>query len=133
MEPEAPPQEPKGRRNRRGSEKRKRSLPPFPVRYLPEERAEVRAAAEAAGMTMGSYIRWRTLRQPKTRARRAATVDVIALAKTLAQVNRMGGNLHQLVRHVNFGGTLEAGEIRAALVGYEEMVAAIMSALGIRP
>jgi hypothetical protein len=127
------PEEPRGRRKRSGSEKRKRSLPPFPLRLGPEERAAIEAAADEAGLSMGGYIRSAALTAPTTRARRRPSVDLLAITRLLGQVNKIGGNLHQLVRHLNFGGTLEAGEVRAALRGYDEVVAAIMTALGRQP
>jgi hypothetical protein len=122
-------QEPKARRKRSGSEKRKR-LPPFPLRLLPDERARIEVAADGAGLTLGSYIRSRALDAPTTQPRRRPSVDVLALAKALALVNKMGGNLHQIAKYRNFGGAPLDEEIRAALFGYETMVYAIMAALG---
>jgi len=133
MEHDSHPKEPKGRRKRSGSETRKRSLPPFPLRLGPDERATLEAAAEQEGLSIGGYIRSRALAVPTTRARRRASVDVLALAKALALVNKMGGNLHQLVRRLNFGGIPYPDEVRSALRGYEQMVAAIMAALGMEP
>jgi hypothetical protein len=130
MEP--PPYSPAERRKppRKGcrSEKRKRTAP-VPVRYLPEERAEVLADAEAAGMSLGGYIRSRTLKQPKTRARREPSVAVIVLLSLKAELNRVGGHIYQLVRHMNFGGYPEAGEAHAALANYFAVSAVIQSAL----
>jgi hypothetical protein len=122
-------QEPKARRKRSGSEKRKR-LPPFPLRLLPDERARIEVAADGAGLTLGSYIRSRTLDAPTTQPRRRASVDLAALAKALAVVNKMGGNLHQIAKYRNFGGAPLDEEIHAALRGYEQMVMALLLAIG---
>lgn len=130
--PDSPPKEPKGRRKRSGSERRKRTTP-FPLRLAPEERAAIEAAADEEGLSLGGYIRAHALPgaiAPTTRTRRRPSVDVLAIARLLGAVNKIGGNLHQLVRHLNFGGYPEAGEVRAALRGYEQVVAAIMAALG---
>lgn len=126
------PQEPKGKRKRSGSETRKR-LPPFPLRLLPDERARIEAAADDAGLTMGSYIRSRALDAPTTQARRRPSVEVLAVARLLCAINRMGGNLHQIARYRNFGGSPVDAEIHAALRGYEAMVFAVMAALGRQP
>jgi hypothetical protein len=123
------PKEPKGRRKRSGSETRKRSLPPFPLRLGPDERAIIEAAADREGLSIGGYIRSRALATPTTRARRRPSVDVLALAKALAVVNRMGGVIHQLVKHLNYGAIPETEEVRAALRGYQDMVTAIMAAI----
>jgi hypothetical protein len=103
------------------------------LRWSNEDYASLLANAEREGVTVGTFIRSRTLAAPTTRARRRGSVEVLALAKALAMVNKMGGNLHQLARYINFGGFPEPGELRAALAGYEAMVAAIMEALGRQP
>jgi hypothetical protein len=121
-------QEPKPRRKRRRSEKRKRTAP-FPVRYLPEERAELEAAAEAAGMSVGGFIRARTLAQPKTRARRAPSVAIVVLLGLKAELNRVGGHIYQIAKHLNFGGFTEAGEVHRALADYFSTSAVIRAAI----
>lgn len=117
---------------RSGSEARRRQRR-LTYRITDAEYAQVEAAASAAGLSLASYARQRTVEQLTTRTRRRASVDVVALSKTLALINRVGGNLHQLVRFLNFGGYPDAGEVSAALRGYDQMVAAIMSALGRGP
>ena len=117
------------RSSRSGSEARQRQRR-LTYRITEAEYAQVEAAACSAGLSLASYARQRTVEQVSTRSRRRASVDVLALAKALALVNKMGGNLHQLVRHLNFGGFPYPGEIAAALKGYDAMVAAIMNALG---
>src|ERR1700734_2597774 len=123
------PKEPKGRRKRSGSEKRKRTTP-FPLRLGPEERAAIEAATDEEGLSLGGYIRARALPgaiAPTTRARRRPSVDLLAITRLLGAVNKMGGQLHQLVRHLNFQGSLEVGEVHAALRGYDQLVATIMA------
>jgi hypothetical protein len=120
-----PPQEPKPRRGRSGSETRK-TLPPFPLRLLPEERAAIEAAAEQAGLTIGSYIRQCVLEAPTTRARRLPSVEILAILKLQGELNRIGANIYQLTRHVNFGRLIDTdGEIHAAFIGYREAIAAV--------
>jgi hypothetical protein len=114
---------------RRGTETRQKQHRTT-VRWNPDDHAELMARAERAGQSVGTYIRSRCLDAPTTGTRRRPSVDLLAITRLLGQVNRIGGNLHQLVRHLNFGGVLEPGEVRAALRGYDEVVAAIMAALG---
>jgi hypothetical protein len=130
--PESPPKEPRGRRKRQGSEKRQRQHRTT-VRWNEQDYTTLVTNAERAGQTVGTFIRAQALTHPTTRARRAPSVDLLALAKALALVNRLGGNLHQIARHLNFGGYLEPGELRTALAGYDAMVAAIMTAMGRQP
>jgi len=100
------------------------------LRWSAEDYARLQAEADRAGVTLGTFIRSRTLATPTTRPRRRASVDLLALTKALAQVSRVGGNLHQLVRHLNFGGIPYPDEVVAALRGFDEMVGALMHAIG---
>lgn len=88
--------------------------------------------AERAGLKVGAYIRKCALNAPTTRAHRRPSVDEVKLAPLLKAVNKMGGNLHIIARHLNFGGFPEAGEIHAALDGYYIMVVAVVEAMGRR-
>jgi hypothetical protein len=91
---------------------------------------ELSLYAQQAELTIGSFIRSRVLKKPTTRQRRRPPMDAAALAKLLAQINRVGGNIHQLVKRINFGATPLDDEIREALTGYREMVDAVMEAMG---
>jgi len=50
--------------------------------------------AENAGLTRSSYVREKLLAAPKTRSRRRVRADVAALAKLIAELNRIGGNIN---------------------------------------
>jgi hypothetical protein len=100
------------------------------VRWNPCDYAELMARVERAGQSIGTYIRSCCLSAPTTGARRHASVDVAVAAKVLGAINKMGGNLHQIVRYRNFGGAPLDDEIHAALRGYDAMVAAVMAAFG---
>jgi hypothetical protein len=99
------------------------------VRWNLRDYAELEARAGRAGLSIGTYIRSRCLDAPTTGVRRRASVDTLAMAKLLAVVSKTGANLYQLLRHLNFGGIPEDGEIRAILKEYKAMIAAIMAAL----
>ena len=99
-------------------------------RVSEEERAELEQAAELAGLTLGSYVRQRVLTAPKTRAVRRPPIEQKVLAQLLGQLGRVGGNIHQIVRHMNFGGVVMHDELRPALASFEEAAEAILQAMG---
>jgi hypothetical protein len=120
------------KRVRRGTEKRqKTTLVGF--RATPAEHAEVKASAAAAGVTPSEFMRSRVLVNPAKRPARITRqprADVVALARVLGALNKTGGNIHQLVKRVNFGETPAGEEIRAALADYRQVVTEIMTAMG---
>ena len=116
-------------RKRSGSENRARgNIVAF--RVSEEERAVLEQAAELAGLTLGSYVRQRVLTAPKTRAVRRPPIEQKVLAQLLGQLGRVGGNIHQIVRHMNFGGDVMHDELRPALASFEEAAGAILQAMG---
>jgi hypothetical protein len=68
---------------------------------------------------------------PRTRTRRRALVDVAALARLIGELNRIGGNINQILKRVNFGETPVAHEFHEALAGHLEIIAAIRDAMGL--
>lgn len=116
-------------RKRSGSENRARgNIVAF--RVSEEERAELEQAAELAGLTLGSYVRQRVLAAPKTRAVRRPPLEQKLLAQLLGQLGRVGGNIHQIVKHMNFGSGVMHDELRPALASFEAAAAAILQAMG---
>ncbi len=85
------------------------------VRFSPTEREQLEALADREGLTLGSYIRSRSLETPTTRARRRPTLEVQAVKALLGQVGKVGGNLHQLLKRVNFGDTPLTADLHATL------------------
>lgn len=100
-------------------------------RLTAEERRELETAALAAGLTSGSYIRESLLKTARTGKRRRPLADATALPRLLGELNRIGGNINQITRRVNFGETPLAYEFRQALAGHVEIIAAIREALGL--
>ena len=126
-EPAAPVEGPS--RKKSGSEHRARGgIVAF--RVSESERAELAQAAERAGLTLGSYIRQRVLSAPQTRAIRRPPVEQKLLAQLLGQLGRVGGNIHQIVKHMNFGAGVMHDELRSALASFEAAAASIMEAMG---
>jgi hypothetical protein len=94
--------QPSPKNKRSGSTKRRRDvLNTF--RSTPEERAEMRASAAAAGLKFGSFIRSIACTKPTTRPMPAVSPDRTAVDAFFGRVGRYEGNLYQVVRRMNFG------------------------------
>jgi hypothetical protein len=117
--------------SRRGSETRQKQRR-VTFRLTGDEHDALEAEAERAGLTVGSYIRSRLMDAPKLRAVPRPTVERELLAKTLAQLGRLNGNLHQIAKHLNFGGT-DSADLPESLTQVQHMGAALMEALGRKP
>ena len=114
---------------RSGSETRKRGKAIL-VRLTEDERIEVEEASRKAGLTVGSYARQQMLKATPPRSVRRPPIERELAAQLLGQVGRVGGNLHQLVRHLNFGRELEEQRLAEVLAALEELKGEIMQALG---
>jgi hypothetical protein len=113
---------------RSGSETRQRTGI-IGFRATATERAELEAAAERSGLTLGSYIRAKVLAAPQTRSRRRPTIEREALAQLLALLGRISGNVYQISRSLNFGETVTE-DIPSVMAEVKAAGAAIMHALG---
>lgn len=100
------------------------------VRFTPAEREQLEALADRDGLTLGSYVRSRSLEEPTTRAVRRPTVAVQVLGGLLAQIGKIGSNLNQIARQLNQGATLPLSEIETALAEHRQILAAIITVLG---
>lgn len=112
-----------------GSETRQKSAPPLSVRVSPAERAEIEAAAEAANLTIASYIRETVLRAPQTKKVRRPSLDRALLAQMLGQLGKVGGNLNQIAHRLNEGRGVGAARIEAAVEDFKELRKEIIIAL----
>lgn len=100
------------------------------VRLTAAEYAELEEAAARESVSIGGYMRSRALSAPTTRAGRRPSLDAQALARLQGEMNRVGSNIHQLLKHIRFGGTPAGDEVVAAFAGYREVIAAILETLG---
>lgn len=89
-------------RRRSGSERRRRDAI-VPVRLLDQEREALRARAEAAGLTLGAYLRQAGLGYAGMRARHTPRVNAVLLSQAIAALNKAGSNLNQIARRSNYG------------------------------
>jgi hypothetical protein len=120
---------PAKRPGKSGSENRQKGRP-VSVRMSPQEYATLEEAAGSAGLTIGSYIRSIVLAAPQTRQRRRPSVEVMAVTRLQGEMNKVGSNIHQILKRVNFGETPIAEEFHEALSGYRQVIAAILETLG---
>lgn len=116
-------------RHRRGSETRQKQHR-ITFRLSEGEHAQLLAAAEREALTIGSYIRSRCLATPTTRAQRRPTIEVQTLASLHGEINKIGSNIHQVLKRINFGETPEGREVHEAFTGCREIIAAIRAAMG---
>jgi len=117
------------RKSRRGSERRWRGLR-IVIRVSSEEYARAAAAANGAGLSLASYVRQHGVPYRETIPRRRPSVDAKALAKGIAEVNKVGSNVAQLLRRVNFGETPLVAELHETMTDCRVTVAALRAAAG---
>ena len=70
------------------------------------------------------------LAAPKTQSRRRPSIEVQAITRLQGEMNRVGGNIHQILKRVNFGETPIAEEFSQALKGDRQVIATILETLG---
>lgn len=116
------------RTTRSGSETRQRSGVAR-MRCTPAELAQLEAAAERTGLTVGAFMRQQCLGTPGPRAARRPPVERAALAQLLAQMGKCGSNLNQIARVLNSGGDVPE-HIPEAITEFRTVCAEIMRALG---
>jgi hypothetical protein len=117
------------KRRKSGSENRKdkrvRTL-----RLSDRQDAELVKNAEAAGISVGGFIRWRCCTQQDIKPRKLIPVEVHELIRLRGQVSKFSSNvLNQIVRRENFGENLYAEDYRRAIAGADEMLATIHALL----
>jgi uncharacterized protein (DUF1778 family) len=119
-------------RKRSGSEKRKRA-PIIGFRATDEERAKIQAAAQRAGLTVGSYVRSRALSKPTTRAVRRPSVETAQLARLLGLLGIVGGAIQQIAKKQGSATGALFQDLPTALKDFRGAAAAILQTLGKRP
>ena len=103
---------------------RRRRIHKVDTRWDTIEYASLDAAARAAGLARGGYIRALVLGQAGPRARRSPSIEIEALAKATAALNKVASNVNMIARVLNSGGSVSLGhaafatltEIRAAVI-----------------
>jgi uncharacterized protein (DUF1778 family) len=119
------------RKKQSGSETRKRN-PIIGFRATDEERAQIQAAANRSGLTVGSYVRSRALKKPTTRAVRRPPVETAQLAQLLGQLGAVGSTITAIAEGRGNGCAVSPALADKALAAFREAARAIMRALGKR-
>jgi hypothetical protein len=97
------------------------------------EYASLLAASEATGLTRGGYIRALVIGTAGPRAQRAPSFDAHALAHATAALNRVGNNVNQIAKIMNFGGVgPTTAECFAVLADVRSAVRCILDIFGHR-
>jgi hypothetical protein len=128
----------KGRsESRSGSETRKRA-PIIGFRATDDERAKIDAAAQRAGLTVGSYVRMRALKKPETRAVRRPPVETAQLAKLLGMLGAVGGSIVEIAKKQTAqNGSMSEDPFRAELLAavkdFRTTTEVIVHAMGKHP
>lgn len=115
-----------------GSETRKRE-PIIGFRATEGERAEIQAAAQRAGLTVGSYVRMRALKKQETRAVRRPPVETAQLAQLLGMLGAAGGTMQLLMKKHNAGSVVTGEEFSECLALFRKAAEDIIHALGKHP
>ncbi len=114
-----------------GSEQRQRDRLSA-VRWTPEEWAKVEAAAAHAALPVGSYVRARALGRRIRRAKaQLPKPDREQLARALALLGRLGGNMNQIAHAANVGRAPYEPELLAELEEVRRLRAEMRAALGL--
>jgi hypothetical protein len=87
---------------RSGSEKRQRKHVAR-IRLDDAEQAKLDERASAAGLSLGAYLRAASLGAAGVRAKPRASVDRELLARSNADLNRVGNNINQIAHALNIG------------------------------
>jgi hypothetical protein len=119
-------------RKRSGSETRKRAGI-IGFRASDDERAQIEAAAQRAGLTPSSYIRSRAVSKPTTRAVRRPPVEMAQLAQLLGLLGALGGTVQALVQKHGGAEGVPAAEVQETLAAFRGAAEAILRTMGKRP
>ena len=120
--------QPPKKSKRSGSEKRKRQ-PRIIFRVSEEERAEMKASAAAAGLSVGSFIRSRTVAAPHTRVVRSLAPTVAEFRQYKGEIGKIGGNLAQFLRLANRGEIVPPDDLAPAVDEVRALIAALAATL----
>ncbi len=96
-----------------GSEKRARGCI-IKLRAKVEERAEMRANANAAGLSLSSFLRSLAIASPRTRPVRRPPPDAKLLSQAMGRLGIYASNAHQLLRLANRGDIVYVEELAEA-------------------
>jgi hypothetical protein len=104
------------------------SVPVDPTEFLC-----IAERAQNAGLSRGAFLRACALGAPGPRACRRPSIDIEALARATAALNKVGGNLNTIARILNMGGSVSIAHTSyTALAETRAAVAEILQLVGRR-
>ena len=112
-----------------GSDKRQRNGQ-IAFRVTEEERAQIEAAADAAELTVGSFVRGKILKKLVTKPTYRPSLDREILGRALGMLGKVGNNINQLAKHANSGGHVSNAELLKALNDFAILREQILKAIG---
>jgi hypothetical protein len=118
------------KKKRSGTEKRQREKI-ISVRVYAAERLKIEANAAAVDLCASSYLRMLGTAQQRSQERRRPNPDMKEVGRLLGECGRIGGNIHQLLRHANFGNPPSRSELEDAGKEARALFAAVCKAFGI--
>jgi len=96
-----------------GSEKRARGCV-IKLRARKDEQAEMRANAEAAGLSLSSFLRSLAIASPRTRPVRRPRPDAKLLSQAMGRLGIYASNAHQLLKLARRGDIVYVEELSEA-------------------
>lgn len=78
------------------------------VRVAPVEKLEIQRMADAAGVTVGSYIRNKILKNGVTKNCTVPSLDKVLLGKLIGQIGQVGSDIKNIAEKLNMNGTVSA-------------------------
>ena len=127
MEAETPAPGPRRYGKRKVPDARKKFVA---VRCNDTEHRALTVRAEAAGLSVGAYLRTVVVGTAGPRAVRRAPVERVELARLLAELGKVGSNVNQLAHQANAGRFPVGDQLAAAIADVQAMRTALMKALG---
>ena len=103
------------------------------VRLSAEELARLEEAAANGGLTLSGHVRRVMLSAPAGYRARRPPVEVVELARLLAQIGKIGSNLNQLAHLGNTGAAVDGVALAAELGELAVVRDALLAALGRQP
>jgi hypothetical protein len=112
---------------------RKPRPPPLSIRLPPDERAELEARADRAGLSVSGYFRSAVLDAPRPRLTRRPSVVEQELGKLMGAVGKIGSNVNQLAHQANLGSWPDSRLVAQACADIRTMRNLLFRALGFTP
>lgn len=105
------------KKKKSGSENRARKKI-VPVRFTPEEHAEIIAKATATSLSAGGFLRACGLGRVTPGTKRRAPADRAIFEKAIAELRRVGNNINQLAKAANMKEPTDSARLNHALDEY---------------